>query len=325
MRAIRILCAGFMIGVLCAPAAALAQGAYPNRTVRFIVPFLPGPAPDIVGRTVAEELSKRMGQPFIVENRAGAGGTIGAEFVAKSPADGYTIFVATEAPLGISPIVYPKLGYDVLKDFTPISIVARSGFYLVVCPTLPVRGVADLVELSRKRPISYASSGYGSFHHLTAELMKKRGAFQMTHVPYKGASAALADIMGCNVDLGFVAVGSVLPQVKAGLSKLKPIAVTTLRREPETPDIPTLSESGFPGVEMEGYYGLVAPRGTPQTVIDRLAAEVADVMKTKAIIDRYRDLGLTIVAGTPQEFAARLVSDLDRFGKLASEVNLQVQ
>ena len=325
MHELRRLGTAILIAILCAPAAALAQGAWPSRTVRFIVPFLPGPAPDIVGRTVADELSKRLGQPFIVENRAGAGGTIGAEFVAKSPADGYTIFVATEAPLGISPIIYPKLGFDVLRDFSAISIVARSGFYLVVCPSLPVRTVGDLVELSRKKPLAYASSGNGSFHHLTAEVLKKRGSFQMTHVPYKGAAAAVADVMACTVDMGFVAVGSVLPQIRSGVSKLKAIAVTSLTRQPETPDIPTLNESGFPGVEMEGYYGLVAPRGTPQAVIDKLASEVAEVMKSKSIVDRYRDLGLTIVAGTPQEFTARLASDLERFARLAKEVNLQVQ
>jgi len=325
MRHLSSLCVAILATVLCLPAFVFGQGAYPNRAVRFIVPFLPGPAPDLVGRTVADELSKRLGQPFLVENRAGAGGTIGAEFVAKSPADGYTVFVGTEGPLGIGPIIYPKLGFDVLKDFAPISIVARSGFYVVVCPTLPVRTASDLIELSRRKPLSYASSGNGSFHHLTAEVMQKRGGFQMTHVPYKGASAAVADVMACVVDIGFVAVGSVLPQIKAGSGKLKPIAVTTLTRHPETPDIPTLDESGFRGVEMEGYYGLLAPRGTPQSVIDKLAAEVADVMKTRSIVDKYRDLGLTIVAGTPQEFAARLASDLDRFGRLAKEVNLQVQ
>jgi tripartite-type tricarboxylate transporter receptor subunit TctC len=304
---------------------ALAQDSYPSKPIRIIVPFLPGPAPDAIARLAGEQLSKRVGEPVVVENRTGAGGTIGAEYVAKSPPDGYTLFLATEAPLGISPVVYGKLGYDPVKDFEPISILARSGFYMVVCPKLPVNSLADLRALSRTKPISYASSGNGSYHHLTGEMLKKRGGFEMTHIPYKGASAAMLDVMNCSVDAGFVAVGTVLPQVKSGASKFRTIAVTTQQREPETPDIPTIQESGIPGVDMEGYYGLLAPAGTPKAVIVRLSSELAEVMKTKLVVDRINAMGMHIVSSSPQEFGNRIRTDLDKFRKLAEEVNLRPQ
>ena len=285
----RHLSAAILATVLCLPAFVFGQGAYPNRAVRFIVPFLPGPAPDLVGRTVADELSKRLGQPFVVENRAGAGGTIGAEFVAKSPADGYTVFVGTEGPLGIGPIIYPKLGFDVLKDFAPISIVARSGFYVVVCPTLPVRTASDLIELSRRKPLSYASSGNGSFHHLTAEVMKKRGGFQMTHVPYKGASAAVADVMACVVDIGFVAVGSVLPQIQAG--QMIPLVLTGKKPFAQLPNVPTFAAIGLPEVDPESFRFIVAPADIPPAVNKRLTDVLTKVMGTPEFRTRLVDNG----------------------------------
>lgn len=312
----------FLIGV---SSGAHAQESYPSKPIRIIVPFLPGPAPDAIARLAGEQLSKRMGQPVIVENRTGAGGTIGADYVAKSPPDGYTLFLATEAPLGISPVVYGKLGYDPVKDFEPISILARSGFYMVACPKLGVKNLADLRALSRIKSLSYASSGTGSYHHLTGEMLKKRGGFEMTHVPYKGAAAAMVDVMNCSVDVGFVAVGTALAQVKSGASKFKTIAVTTQQREPETPDIPTIQESGIPGVDMEGYYGLLAPAGTPKAIIARLSSELAEVMKTKVVVDRIKGMGMHVVSNSPAEFAKRIRTDLDKFRKLAEEVNLRPQ
>ncbi|GAA4342287.1 tripartite tricarboxylate transporter substrate binding protein [Pigmentiphaga soli] len=307
------------------PQAAPAQGDFPSRPIRIVVPFLPGPAPDAVARIAGEALSQRVHQPVIVENRAGAGGTIGADYVAKSAPDGYTLFLATEAPLGISPATYGKLGYDPVKDFAPISLLATSGFYLVGCPKLPINDVAGLIALAKTRSVSYATSGVGSYHHLTGEMMKMRGGFDMVHVPYQGASAAMVDVMNCAVDVGFVAVGSVLPQIKSGTAKFKVLAVTTQRREPETPDIPTIQEAGIPGVDMEGYYGLLAPKGTPRPVLDKLSAELAEVMKTKKVIDRIEALGMHVVASTPQVFGERIRTDLDKFGTLAKEVNLHVQ
>ena len=321
--ACRMLAALILAAAVCAPA--LAQDAYPSKPIRIVVPFLPGPAPDAVARIAGEELSRRVGQPVIVENKTGAGGTIGAEFVAKSPPDGYTLLLATEAPLGISPVVYGKLGYDPVKDFEPISLLSTSGFFMVACPTLPAKSVSDLRAIASQRKLSYASSGIGSYHHLTGEMLKKRGGFDMTHVPYKGAAAAMVDVINCSVDLGFVAVGSALAQVKSGASKFKVLAVTTRNRDPETPDIPTIQESGIPDVDMEGYYALLAPKGTPRAVVDKLYAELAEVMKTKSVATRISQMGMHVVATTPQQFAARISADLVKFQALAKEVNLQTQ
>jgi tripartite-type tricarboxylate transporter receptor subunit TctC len=307
------------------PPAGLAEDAYPSKPIHIVVPFLPGPAPDAVARIAGEDLSKRVGQPVVVENKTGAGGTIGAEYVARSAPDGYTLLLATEAPMGISPVIYGKLGYDPVKDFEPISLLATSGFYMIACPNLPVKNLDDLRALARTRKLSYASSGIGSYHHLTGEMLKKRGGFDMTHVPYKGASAAMVDVINCSVDVGFVAVGSVLGQVKSGASKFKVIAVTTKNREPETPDIPTIQESGIPGVDMEGYYALLAPKGTPKAVVDKLHAELVEVMKSKSVADRISQMGMHVVADTPQQFAARISADLQKFERLAKEVNLQTQ
>lgn len=322
MRA--LLVAGLMSFAVCTPQTGMAQGSFPTKSVRLIVPFLAGAAPDTIARIVGAELSKRTGQPFIVENRTGAGGSIGAEFVAKSPPDGYTLFATADAPLVINPNVYAKIGYDTVKDFAPISIIAKNGFYMLVCPKLQVSTLSEFVALARKKPLSYASSGYGTNHHVVGEMLKQRGGFDMNHVPYKGASAALIDIMNCNVDAGFMAVGTILPQIKAGAENVKPIATSALRREPETPNIATIDESGFPGVEMELYYGLLAPRATPKAVVDILVAELAEVLKTKDVTDRLRGIGLTIVASTPQEFTTRINTDLQKYGKLAREMNLRL-
>ena len=304
---------------------AFAQDTYPSKPIRIVVPFLPGPAPDAVARIAGEELSRRVGQPVLVENKTGAGGTIGADFVAKAAPDGYTLLLATEAPLGISPIIYTKLGYDPVKDFEPISLLATSGFFMVACPNLPAKSVSDLRALAGQRKLSYASSGIGSYHHLTGEMLKKRGGFDMTHVPYKGAAAAMVDVINCSVDLGFVAVGSALGQVKSGASKFRVLAVTTKARDPQTPDIPTIQESGIPGVDMEGYYALLAPKGTPKAIVDKLYAELSEVMKTNSVANRISQLGMHVVASTPQQFAARISADLLKFQALAKEVNLQTQ
>jgi tripartite-type tricarboxylate transporter receptor subunit TctC len=325
MRSIARRALAALIAAAAAAAPAFAQDAYPSKPIRIVVPFLPGPAPDAVARLAGEELSKRVGQPVLVENKTGAGGTIGAEFVARSAPDGYTLLLATEAPLGISPVIYSKLGYDPVKDFEPISLLSTSGFFMVACPSLPAKSVADLKGIAGQKKLSYASSGIGSYHHLTGEMLKKRGGFDMTHVPYKGAAAAMVDVMNCSVDLGFVAVGSALAQVRSGAAKYKVLAVTTKNRDPETPDIPTIQESGIPGVDMEGYYALLAPKGTPRPVIDKLSSELQQVMKTKSVADRISQMGMQVVASSPQQFAARISADLVKFQALAKEVNLQTQ
>jgi tripartite-type tricarboxylate transporter receptor subunit TctC len=288
---------------------------YPTRTVRVVVPFPPGGAPDLVGRTLANRLSERLGQPFVVENRTGAGGNIAAEAVAKSAPDGYTLLASSDGPLVINPSVYPTMPFDTLRDFAPISIAASAGLVLMACPSLPVSSLQDVLNLSKSRKLTYASSGYGSSQHVAAELLKDSAAIDLTHVPYKGFGAAVGDAISCNVDLIFGAISTGLPHVRAG--KLKPVAVTQPKRHPGLPDTPTFGEAGHPGVMIEAYMGLLAPASTPRHIVDKLYAEVAAILLEKETAERLTGAGLDLVRSTPEQYAARIRADLVKYAKLS--------
>jgi tripartite-type tricarboxylate transporter receptor subunit TctC len=288
---------------------------YPTRTVRVVVPFPPGGAPDLVGRTLANRLSERLGQPFVVENRTGAGGNIAAEAVAKSAPDGYTLLASSDGPLVINPSVYPTMPFDTLRDFAPISIAASAGLVLMACPSLPVSSLQDVLNLSKSRKLTYASSGYGSSQHVAAELLKDSAAIDLTHVPYKGFGAAVGDAISCNVDLIFGAISTGLPHVRAG--KLKPVAVTQPKRHPGLPDTPTFGEAGHPGVMIEAYMGLLAPAGTPRPIVDKLYIEVAAILLEKETAERLTGAGLDLVRSTPEQYAARIRADLVKYAKLS--------
>ena len=304
----------FSLVLLFAAAAAVAQD-YPNRTVRVIVPFPPGGAPDLVGRTLANRLSERLGQPFVVENRTGAGGNIAAEAVAKAAPDGYTLLASSDGPLVINPAVYANMPFSTLRDFTPISIAASAGLVLMACPNLPVTSLQDVLSLSKTRKLTYATSGYGSSQHVAGELLKDSALIELTHVPYKGFGAAVGDAISCNVDLIFGAISTGIPHIRGG--KLKAIAVTQPRRHAGLPDTPTFGEAGHPGVAIEAYMGLLAPAGTPKEIVGRLYSEVSAILKEKETSDRLTGAGLDMVRSTPDEFAARLKADLEKYGKLA--------
>jgi tripartite-type tricarboxylate transporter receptor subunit TctC len=274
---------------------------YPTRTVRVVVPFPPGGAPDLVGRTLANRLSERLGQPFVVENRTGAGGNIAAEAVAKSAPDGYTLLATSDGPLVINPSVYPAMPFDTLRDFAPISIAASAGLVLMGCLSLPVSSLQDVLNLAKSRKLTYASSGYGSSQHVAAELLKDSAAIDLTHVPYKGFGAAVGDAISCNVDLIFGAISTGIPHVRAG--KLKPIAVTQPKRHPGLPDTPTFGEAGHPGVVMEAYMGLLI--------------EVAAILLEKETAERLTGAGLDLVRSTPEQYAARIRTDLAKYAKLS--------
>jgi tripartite-type tricarboxylate transporter receptor subunit TctC len=288
---------------------------YPTRTVRVVVPFPPGGAPDLVGRTLANRLSERLGQPFVVENRTGAGGNIAAEAVAKAAPDGYTLLATSDGPLVINPSVYPSMPFDTLRDFAPISIAASAGLVLMACPSLPVSSLQDVLNLAKSRKLTYASSGYGSSQHVAAELLKDSAAIDLTHVPYKGFGAAVGDAISCNVDLIFGAISTGIPHVRAG--KLKPIAVTQPKRHPGLPDTPTFGEAGHPGVVMEAYMGLLAPAGTPRPIVDKLYIEVAAILLEKDTAERLTGAGLDLVRSTPEQYAARIRADLAKYAKLS--------
>jgi tripartite-type tricarboxylate transporter receptor subunit TctC len=294
--------------------AAWAQD-YPNRTVRVVVPFPPGGAPDLVGRTLANRLSERLGQPFVVENRTGAGGNIAAEAVAKSAPDGYTLLATSDGPLVINPSVYPTMPFDTLRDFAPISIAASAGLVLMACPSLPVSSVSDMIALAKKKKLTYASSGYGSSQHVAAELLKDSATIDLTHVPYKGFGAAVGDAISCNVDLIFGAISTGIPHVRAG--KLKPIAVTQPKRHAGLPDTPTFGEAGHPGVVIEAYMGLLAPAGTPRPIVDKLYTEVAAILLERETAERLTGAGLDLVRSTPEQYAGRIRADLVKYAKLS--------
>ena len=310
--------------VLLAAFAGLAFGqTYPSRPVRVVIPFPPGGAPDLTGRVLAGRLAERLGQPFVAENRTGAGGNIAAEFVAKSPADGYTLLAASDGPLVINPNVYAKVPFDTLRDFQPISIATSAGFVLMACTTVPAGSVAELINLAKSRRLSIASSGFGSNHHLAGEMLKASAGIDLTHVPYKGFGSAVVDAIGCNVDLLFGAIPSGIPHIRAG--KLKPIAVTVPKRHPGLPDTPTFAEAGHPAVAMDAYFGLVAPAGTPRPIVDRLHAEVVAILKEKAVAERLGGAGLDIVGSSPEEFQARIKADLEKFARLAKTLGAKAE
>ncbi len=301
-----------------------AQGAYPAKPVKLVVPFLPGGAPDVVARVVAQELSTRLGQQFIVENRAGAGGNVAADYIAKSAPDGYALLAASEAPLVMNPHVYKSLPYDPVNDFSPVILIAQSAFYVVACPKLPIATMSDLVALAKRQRLSYASSGHGTNMNMNGETVKVQAGIDMTHVPYKGAPPAMADVMSCNVDIGFGAFGTVLPLIKGG--RLKALAVSTAARAPETPEVPTLAESGFPELSrQEAYYGFLAPARTPAPIIDLLNREVREILKMPAIIEGFRARGLTVISGSPKDFAERLANDYKKYGKIVKDARIRTE
>ena len=296
---------------------------YPSRAVKVVVPFPPGGAPDLVGRTLAHRLSERLGQPFVVENRTGAGGNIAVEAVAQAIPDGYTLLAPSDGPLVINPNVYEKVNFNPLKDLAPISLVASVGLALMACPSVPANTVEEVIALAKKRKVSYASSGFGSSQHMVGEMLKASADIDLVHVPYKGFGQAVTDAMSCNVDLIFGAISTGIPHVNSG--KLKAIAVTIPRRHPGLPNTPTFREAGHPQVAIEAYMGLLAPAGTPQPIIRRLHAEVIAILKEKDTIARLTGAGLDLVGNTPDEFAERLKADLEKFGKIARSLDARVQ
>ena len=309
--------------LLLACAGAASAQTYPSRAVRVIIPFPPGGAPDLTGRVLAGRLAERLGQPFVAENRTGAGGNIAAEAVAKAPADGYTLLAGSDGPLVINPNVYARTGFDTLRDFAPISIATSSGFVLMVCPKLPLETVAQLVGLAKTRQMSIGSSGFGSNHHLAAEMLKAAAGIQLTHVPYKGFGNAVVDAVGCSVDLLFGSTSAGIPHITSG--KLRALAVTQPRRHPALPDTPTFAEAGYPSVAMDAYFGMLAPAGTPKPIIDLLYNEIAGILHEKDVRDRLSGAGLDIVASTPEQFRERLRVDLGKYATVARSLGAKAE
>ncbi len=295
----------------------------PTRPLRWIVPFPPGGGNDTVARAVGQRLAETLGQPVSIDNRAGAGGALGAEIAARSPADGYTLFLAGVATHGIQPALGGKLSYDPVRDFAAVSLLATAPLILVVHPSLPVKSVQDLIALARKRPgtLNYASNGRGGSSHMAAELFASLAGVQMTHVPYKGLGPALTDLLGGRVDLMWSSVVAILPQVQAG--KLRGIATTGSSRSPVTPQLPTIGEAGLAGYQTASWYGVVVPAGSPPTAVERLATELARIIRLPALREQLLADGASPVGSTPKAFAEHIASELARWTKLVRDARIQ--
>lgn len=304
------------LAVAFASAALAAHAQYPNKPIKMVVPFPAGGTTDILARSVAADLQKVFGQPVVVENKAGAGGNIGSDFVAKSPPDGYTLLMGTVGTHAINVALYPKMPYDAVKDFVPISLVAGVPNVLVAAPGFPVNSVKDLIDLAKKSPdkTTFASSGNGTSIHLSGELFKQLAGVQMTHVPYKGSSAALPDVMSGQVNVMFDNAPSVMQQIKGG--KLKAIAVTSGTRSPALPNVPTIAEAGLPGFEATSWFGVLAPAGTPKDIVDKLSQTIAKAVQSAEFKERLAAQGAEGVGNTSEQFAAHIKTEIDKWAKV---------
>ena len=304
-----------------------AQVPYPAKTVKLIVPFSAGGSTDLVARQIAQEMTVRTGQPFVVENKPGAGSTIGADFVAKAPADGYTLLLGTISSHATAVGLYPKLPYDPLKDFAAITEITAIPNLIVASPTnarlAGVRNVADLVKLAKEKPgsLTYGSSGSGSSNHLATEQLMTAAGITMNHIPYKGSGPALNDVAGGHTDLMLDVVLSSLPQIKGG--RLKALGITSLKRSPLLPDVPTVAEQGYPGFEVLGWYGLFAPAGTPPAVLERLSQDFRAVLRSDKMRATLESQGGPAIASTPAEFTALIRSEITRWKKVVEQSGIK--
>jgi len=303
-------------------AAALAQ-TYPAKPVRVIIPWPPGGGADIVGRALAQRLSEHFRQQFVVDNRPGASGNVGTEVAARSPADGYTLLVIG-ANHATNTHLYSRLAFDPVKDFAPVSLLTGAPNILVVHPSLPARSVKEVLALARARPgqMSYGSAGNGTTGHLAMELLRMHAGVQMTHVPYKGGSQFLTDLVGGQVSLGFENVLSSSPLIRSG--RLRGLASTGSKRSPALPDIPTVAESGVPGFEVVLWQGLLVPAGTPRAIVDQLHAATVASLQTPQLRERFAQLNVEAIGSTPEEFAAYLRNDLEKWGKVIRAIGVRL-
>lgn len=301
--------------------SALGQ-SYPTKPVKVIVAFAPGTTSDIIGRMISERLTQATGQPFVVENRTGAGGTIGAEFVAKSPPDGYTLLLSTAA-LPVSAWVFPNLKYDTGKDFASITVMTHSPLALAANLQFPPQTVGELIAYAKANPgkVSFGSAGVGTSHHLTGEKFKIDTGIDMQHVPYKGSGPAHIDLMGGQIQIMFDNIVALMPHFKAG--KLRPLAVSSAKRHPQLPEVPSIAEAGVRDFEAVAWFGFVAPAGTPPEVIARLNAEILKALAIPEVRQRLLDAGSEMVGNSPEAADRHLKRELERWGAVVKAANVK--
>lgn len=305
-----------------APAASFAQPAFPSKTIRLIAPFAPGGALDLTARVVGQVITEQLGQPVIVDNRAGAAGAIGSEQVARAAPDGYTLLLGATTTHGINPVLQ-QLSYDPIKDFTPVSLVVTIPHVLVVNPTLPVNTLPDLIKYARSKPgLTYGSAGTGSPHHLAGEMLKIATGIDITHVPYKGSAPAMSDVIAGQVQFMSIELTAAVSQLKAG--KLRAIAIATAKRVPGV-DLPTVGESGVPGFEVTAWYAVYAPARTPRNVVDTLSKAIARGLGSGEAREKLASLNAVTVGSTPEELTVHMRSELARWSKVIKTAGVKAE
>lgn len=298
--------------------------SYPTKPVKIIVAFAPGGGADIVARLIAQHLTQRLGQPFVVDNRGGGGGIIGTDMAAKAAPDGYTILLGQSGPNVLNPSLYAKLPYDAIKDFAPITQATIYPYVIAVHPSVPAKNLRELLAMAKARPgeVSYGTAGTGSSAHLAAALFERQTGARMNHIPYKGAGPALMDTVAGQVNMVFGDAASATQQAKAG--RVRALAVTGAKRSPLIPEVPTAMESGAPGYEATAWHGFLAPAGTPREIIDKLHTEIAAILNTREVRERLERDGIEPVGNTPEQFGALIKAEIDKWGKVVRDANIKL-
>jgi len=314
----------FLLAVASSTSAAFAQTTgYPVKPIRLIVPYPPGGGTDIIARPLAQKLTENLGQQVIVDNRGGAGGNIGMEFVAKSAPDGYTLVVGLTAQLAVNPSLFPKLPYDPLRDFAPITLLGDQPYLLVVHPSVPAQSVKEFIALARARPgqLTYASSGNGSGAHLAGEMLKSMARIDLVHVPYKGAGLAMPDLIAGQVQFSFITHTTSGPLLQSG--RLRALGVTTAKRSPALPDLPAIAET-LPGYDSAVWYGVLAPAGTPREIVARLNREILRVLGSADFHQRFTMAAVAPIGSTPEQLGDYIKSEIARWAKLVRESGARI-
>jgi tripartite-type tricarboxylate transporter receptor subunit TctC len=303
---------------------AAANDTYPAKPIKFVVPYPPGGPTDAMARLIQGPLQAKLNTPVIIDNRGGAGGNLGSDHVAKSPADGYTILLAASGPMAVNKTLYKSIPFDAEKDFAPIIQISAFPLVLEVHPSIPVTNLKEFLALAKERPaeLSFASAGNGTPQHLAGELFNSTIGMKLQHIPYKGAGPALNDLVGGHVKVMFDILGSSVQYIKTG--KLRAIAVTTEKRSPTLPDVPTMAEAGLPGYSISGWHGIVAPAATPKPIISKLNQAINEIFADPAFKKRWEELGTPIVGGTPEAFGALMRSESSKLGKLVKDAGVTV-
>ena len=321
-RALRLLSLAVLGAALASPASAQTSDAWPSKPLRFILPFPPGGGTDILGRLIAERMTASLGQPVVTENRGGAGGNVGAEAAARSAPDGYTIVLVAPS-LAISTSLYSKLGYDAVKDFAPVSLVATVPNVMVTHPSVPANTLAEFIRLAKTKPgeMNYGSGGSGTSNHLAGELFNIVAGVKLVHVPYKGVNLAMNDVLSGQIHLVVIGIPAAAPHIKAG--KLRALALVAPQRSAALPEVPTVAEAGLPNFEVTTWYGILAPAGTPRAIVTRLNADLVKIMHSPDLKERLAAMATDPATSTPEEFAEYIKREIVKWGEVVRQAGLK--